>query len=171
MPAIDFRQIERAKTPILRPVQRGAFLPGILALPVLIDGVRHLYQPRAVLKKFQYIRRAEKLAAVLGRIAQRLEQAGRHQRRNVVRLAVEHPPRLFRRQAGGQLAQERQKPMLVFFHYSRKAVPPSNTSVAPKLQNRTSYLRYSQRLEPGNRELSRCHGAVPVCSASPSCPQ
>jgi len=50
-----------------------AFLAGILPLPVLVDGVRHLDQPGAVFELFQNVRSAEKLAAVLRRVAQRLE--------------------------------------------------------------------------------------------------
>jgi hypothetical protein len=34
----------------------------------------------------------------LRRVAQRLEQPGGNERRNIVRLAVEHPPRLLRRE-------------------------------------------------------------------------
>lgn len=74
---------------------------------MLIDGVRHLDQPGAVFGKLQHVRRAEKLAAVLRRIAQRLEQAGGNERRNIVRLAIEHPPGLLRREPGGQLTRQR----------------------------------------------------------------
>jgi DNA repair protein RadC len=45
----------------------------------------------------------------LGRVAERLEQPRRNQRGNVMRLAVQHPARLFRREAGRQLTQERQE--------------------------------------------------------------
>jgi hypothetical protein len=34
----------------------------------------------------------------LRRVAQRLEQPGGNERRNIVRLTVEHPPRLLRRE-------------------------------------------------------------------------
>jgi len=67
-------------------------------MPVLVDGVGHFGQPGTVFEKFQNIRRAEKLSAVLRRVAQRLEQPGGNERRNIVRLTVEHPPRLLRRE-------------------------------------------------------------------------
>jgi hypothetical protein len=113
-------------------VEGWAFLAGILPLPMLVDGVCHLDQPGAVLKELQNIRRAEKLAAVLRRVAQRLEQAGGNERRNVMRLAIKHPPRLLRREPGGQLARKSQKPILFFFH----AAP-----VAPTPKNRTRLLQ------------------------------
>jgi hypothetical protein len=47
-----------------------------------------LCQPGAIFETFQNIRHAEKLDAVRRRVGQRLEQAGRDQRRNIVRLAV-----------------------------------------------------------------------------------
>ena len=46
---------------------------------MLIDGVRGLCQAGTVLEKFQNIRRAEKLYAVLGRVAGRLEQSKRNE--------------------------------------------------------------------------------------------
>lgn len=92
------------------------FLSRVLPLPVLVDGVGCLDEPGAVLEQFENINRREKFRSVLGRIAQRLEQPGRNQRRNVMRLAVQHPARLLRREPGRQLPHQRQKPMLVFFH-------------------------------------------------------
>lgn len=80
------------------PVYLNCPFSGVLPLPVLVDGVRHLDQPGAVFGKLQHIRRAEKLSAVLRRVAQRLEQPGGNERRNIVRLTVEHPPRLLRRE-------------------------------------------------------------------------
>ena len=73
---------------------------------MLIDGVCHLRQPGTIFEKFQNIRRAKKLDAVLRGVAKRLEQTGRNQRRNIVRLAIKHPPRLLRREPGGQLPQK-----------------------------------------------------------------
>ncbi len=50
-----------------------------------------------------------------------------NERRNVVRLAVQHPARLFRREAGGQLPQERQETVLIFFHSQNQSPPaPEN---------------------------------------------
>ena len=80
---------------------------GVLLLPVLIDGCCHPHQPDAVFGKLQKVRRGKILAGILRGIAERLEQPRRNQRGNVVRLAVEHPASLLRREADGQLAQER----------------------------------------------------------------
>jgi hypothetical protein len=60
-------------------------------VPMLIDGICHLRQPGPILEKFQNVRRAEKLDAVLRGVAKRLEQSGRDQGRNIVRLAIEQP--------------------------------------------------------------------------------
>ncbi len=65
-------------------------------------------------------------------VAERLEQPGIDQRGNIMRLAVQHPARLFRREAGGQLSQERQEPLLFFFHAK---------SVAGCAKNRTGNHR------------------------------
>jgi len=97
-------------------VKGMVFFAGVLFLPVLANGVADFDQPRAVFRQFQNIRRSEILGGILRRIAQRLEQPGMNQRRDVVRLAVQHPARLFRREAGRQLSQERQEPLLFFFH-------------------------------------------------------
>jgi len=83
---------------------------------MLANGVCDFDQPTTFFCQFQHVRRRKILAGILGRIAQRLEQPGVDQRGNVVRLAVQHPACLLRRQPDGQLAQERQKPMLIVFH-------------------------------------------------------
>jgi len=83
---------------------------------MLANGVADFDQPSAVFRQFQHVRRGKILGGILGRIAQRLEQPGIDQRGDVVRLAVQHPARLLRRQAGGQLAEQRQEPGLFFFH-------------------------------------------------------
>ena len=90
--------------------------PGVLFLPMGIYGRRHLDQPSAVFCHFQNVRRAKILRRILCGIAERLEQPCGDQRGNVVRLAVQHPARLLRREAGRQLTQERQEPLLFFFH-------------------------------------------------------
>ena len=107
----------------------GNVLAGVLLLPMLANGVGDFDQPRTVFGHFQNIRRGKILGGILRRIAERLEQPGIDQRGNVVRLAVQHPARLLRREAGGQLPQERQEPLLIFFH--------RNTS-RPRAQNRTA---------------------------------
>ena len=71
-----------------------------------IDRRCHPDQPSAVLGNFQKVRRGKILGTVRRRVAQRLEQPGMNQRRNVVRLAVEHPARLLCREADGQLPQQ-----------------------------------------------------------------
>jgi len=71
-------------------------------MPVLANGFRDLDQPSAVFGQFQHIRRRKILRAVLRGIAERLEQPRGNQRGNVVRLAVQHPARLFRTETGGQ---------------------------------------------------------------------
>jgi len=83
---------------------------------MLINRRCHFDEPCTVFGIFQHIFRGEKLDAVGRRIAQRLEQAGVHQRRNIMRLAIERPCRLLRRQAGRQVSQERQESMLIVFH-------------------------------------------------------
>ena len=101
---------------ILRQVRRMIFLSGVLVLPMLADGVGCFDEPSTVFGGFENVRRGEILGGVLGGIAERLEQAGVYQRRNIVRLAVQHPARLLRREAGGQLTEQRQEPLLIFFH-------------------------------------------------------
>src|ERR1039457_2763245 len=93
--------VDEQGKPIVRVVYRLIFLAGILPLPVLIDGVRHLSQPGAILEQFQNIRRAEELDAIGRRVAERLEQPGGDERGNIVRLAVEHPAGLLRSEGGG----------------------------------------------------------------------
>ena len=61
----------------------------------------------------------KKLHAVRRRIAQRLEQARDNQNRHIMRLAVEHPSRLLRRQTRWQLPQHPHKLLLVFSHSIR----------------------------------------------------
>ena len=87
-------------------------------LPVLIQRIRDFCQPGSVLNLFQQFRRGKKLDAVRRRIAQRLEQPRGHQDRHIMRLAVQHPSRLLRRQAGGHLVQQPQKLMLLLSHSS-----------------------------------------------------
>lgn len=92
------------------------FFAGILFLPVLANGVADFDQPTTVFRHFQHVRRRKILGRICGGIAERLEQSGIDQCRNIVRLAVQHPGRLFRRKAGRQLSQKRQEPLLFFFH-------------------------------------------------------
>jgi hypothetical protein len=89
---------------------------GVLMLPVLADGVGDFDEPGTVFRRFQNVGSRKILGAVLRGIAERLEQPGGNQRGNVMWLTVQHPARLFRREAGGQLAEQRQEPCLFFFH-------------------------------------------------------
>jgi hypothetical protein len=68
-------------------------------------------------------------------IAQGLEQAGVNQRRNVMRLAVEQPTSLLRREADGQLAHQRQKPMLIVFHTQHQSHPRSKPNRSSGIAN------------------------------------
>jgi len=81
------------------------FLGCIPLSPVLIQRIRDFCQPRPVIDLFQLFRRGKILDAVRLRITQRLEQTSRHQNRHIMRLAIQHPRRLFRLQAGRQLVQ------------------------------------------------------------------
>ena len=47
-----------------------------------------------------------------------------------MRLAVQHPARLLRREANWQLTQERQEPMLIFFHTPHLSQPKPKTEPA-----------------------------------------
>ena len=89
---------------------------------MLANGVRDLDQPGTVFCHFKNVRRGEILGGIWGKITERLEQPGIDQSRNIVRLAVQHPARLLRREAGGQLSQERQEPELIVFHATSVAV-------------------------------------------------
>ena len=97
---------DQQRITILLHIHRMVFLAGVLVLPMLADGVGDFNQPSAVFGQFQHVGSGKKLDAVLRRIAQRLEQPSVHECRNIMRLAVQHPARLLRRQAGGQLIQE-----------------------------------------------------------------
>ena len=88
-------------------VEGMVFFAGVLLLPVLANGVADFDQPSAVFRNLQNVGSRKILGAVLRGVAERLEQPRRNQRGNVVRLAVEHPASLLRREADGQLAQER----------------------------------------------------------------
>ncbi len=77
------------------------FFSSVLILPMLANGVADFDQPTPVFRHFQHVRRGEILRGIWGKIAERLEQPGIDQRGYIVRLAVQHPARLLRREAGG----------------------------------------------------------------------
>ena len=109
-------------------VEGRFFFAGVLFLPVLANGVGDFDQPSAVFGRFQNVRRAKILGGILRRIAERLEQPRRDQRGNVMRLAVQHPARLLRREAGGQLSQERQETVLIVFHTQHQSAARAHKS-------------------------------------------
>ena len=90
---------------------------------MLANGIGDFDQPRGIFGLFQNVGSRKKLHAVWGRIAERLEQPGIDQRGDVMRLTVQHPARLLRRQAGGQLAEQRQEPMMIVFHIHKTSHP------------------------------------------------
>ena len=98
---------------------------------MLADGRAYANQPVAVFDLFQNIGGGEILDAVGRRIAQWFQQLGRDQRRDVMRLAVQHPRRLLRREAGRQLPQQRQKLMLVVAHINQVCHRPSAGDLPP----------------------------------------
>jgi hypothetical protein len=101
---------------ILRQLRRVFFLAGVLFLPVLTDGVGDFDEPSVVCGDLQNIRRRKILGAILHGGAERFEQPGIDQRGNVMRLAIQHPGSLLRREAGRQLAEQRKEPVLIVFH-------------------------------------------------------
>jgi hypothetical protein len=108
--------------PVWQALRQTVFFAGILLVPVLIDGAGDAHQPVAVFHEFQQVRRCKKLDAVRRWIAEGFEQPGGDEHRNVMRLTVEHPRRLLRREAGWQLAQQQQKPMLVISHFISNSI-------------------------------------------------
>jgi len=81
-------------------------LASVLVLPVLAYGVGYFDEPSSVFRNFQNIGSRKILYAVLGRVAERLEQPSVDQRGNVMRLTVQHPARLLRREPQRQLPQK-----------------------------------------------------------------
>ncbi len=117
----DFSQFKPVFVPVsIEPMP----LCRVLFLPMLGNRCGDFHKPGAVFCQFNHIRRGKIFRGILRRIAERLEQPRCDQRGNIVRLAVQHPARLFRRQAGGQLSQERQEPLLFFFHAKSVAGRP-----------------------------------------------
>ena len=110
-------------------VEGMVFFAGVLFLPMLANGVGDFDQPRAVFGNLQNVRRRKILGAILRRVAKRLEQPRRDQRGDVVRLAVQQPARLLRREAGGQLPQEGQEPMLIVFHTQHQSQPANENEL------------------------------------------
>jgi hypothetical protein len=100
----------------LRVILPPAHFPGVLPLPMCMDCHRHLHQPRPIFGRFQKVCRGKILGAVGRGVAKWLKQPGVNQRRNIMRLTVEHPPGLLGVEAHGQLSEKSQEPLLIFFH-------------------------------------------------------
>jgi hypothetical protein len=98
-------------------IHREFFLACVLLLPMLVNSAGHSHQPMTIFAGFQQFGRRKILDAIGRRIAERFQQFGRHQSGNIMRLAIQHPSRLLRRQAGGQLAEQGQELMLVVAHF------------------------------------------------------
>jgi hypothetical protein len=94
------------------PVHLGC----VSLLPVLIQRIRDLCQPRPIFNMLQQLRRAKVFHVEWRRIAQRFEQPHRHQDPYISWLAIDHPSRLFRRQTGWQPPQHPHKLLLVLSH-------------------------------------------------------
>ena len=75
----------------------------VLFTPMLVDRIRHLDEPGAVLHLFDQLGRGKKLDGVGRGISERPEEPGGDQDWNVMQLTVQHPRRLLRREAGRQL--------------------------------------------------------------------
>jgi hypothetical protein len=67
---------------------------------MLIQRIRDLRQPHPIFDLFQQFQGGEILDATGRWIAQRFEKARSHQDRHIMRLAIQHPGRLLRRQPG-----------------------------------------------------------------------
>jgi len=108
-----------------RGIRGTVLVPVVVVLRVLDDGVCHIGQPGAVLEGFQHVRSAKELDAVDRRIAERLKEAGGHERGNRRSRAIQQPRHLLDREPCGQLAAQRQKSMLFFVHGSGEDILPS----------------------------------------------
>lgn len=76
-------------------------------MPVQVHRVGRPGQPSSILAKFSDFHRSEEFDAVGGRIAERLQEPGRDECWNVMRLAIQHPGNLLHREAGWQLPKQR----------------------------------------------------------------
>lgn len=94
----------------------------IFIVPVLIDSAGNAHQPVTIFREFQKFVRGKKLDTVRRWIAERFEQPRSDERRHIMRLAIQHPRRLLRRQARRQLAEQPQKLLLVFSHPSNQGI-------------------------------------------------
>lgn len=92
------------------------FLARVFLVPVLINGVCDLGKPGTIFDQIQNIRRGKELDSIGRRVAERLEQPGRDENRDIMRLAAQHPARFFDGKPGGQLPRHRKETQLIFFH-------------------------------------------------------
>jgi hypothetical protein len=88
----------------------------VFALPIPADGRRRLVEPGAILPAFQDVHCREVFHGVgLGR-AERLQQSGGHENRDVVRLEVENQAGLLNVEPRGQFAKQTEKSVLLLIH-------------------------------------------------------
>lgn len=85
-------------------------------MPMLVDRVRYLHQPGAILRQLKHLSSAKELDAIWRRITQRPEQPGTHQNWNVMRLAIQHPAHLLGSESSRQLTMQAQESVLLFAH-------------------------------------------------------
>ena len=81
---------------------------GVLAAPVFIDRVADFIEDEKFARQFQNLRRAETFHGIGRRVAQRFEQSGAHQHRNIMLGQPQHYRRLRHVQHGGQSPQVQQ---------------------------------------------------------------
>lgn len=78
--------------------------------------VGHPDQPSPIFDGLQDIGCGEELYGVRLWAPQRFEQPRRNQNRDIMRLAVQNPSRLLRRQTARQLPEQHQEPLLILSH-------------------------------------------------------
>ena len=96
------------------------FLACILLMPVLVDRIRDLDEPGPIFHQFGDFGRGKELDGIRRRIAQRLEDTGGDENRDVMNLAIQYPRRLLGAQSRGWLTQQGQKLESLLFHTGRK---------------------------------------------------
>ena len=96
------------------------FLACILLMPVLVDRIRDLDEPGPIFHQFGDFGRGKELDGIGRRIAQRLEDTGGDENRDVMNLAIQYPGRLLCVQPRGWLTQQGQKLESLLFHTGRK---------------------------------------------------
>ena len=114
--AVEISSARASRTGFRDAAGSRAVTARIFLLPMVGDRLGHFGQPVPVFGMVHDLDGGKKFNPVGRGIAQRLEQPGGDQHRDIMRLAVQHPGRLLRRQPGGQSAQQSQKLMLILSH-------------------------------------------------------